>query len=165
MTKPKVSIQKDIALINNSFIVVKDLANLTPGRSNLQRRHSITICESKSKRKTSVESSTSSGDSSNSSSPKNLSPRQSRCGDLPQQPQSLHPHAAAPFSLNVSKVQQTLQNEYDNCQPSKSEALKTLNLRLDEVAHIRSVLTKAQLETLPIEGSERDNVEKGKVSS
>ena len=41
--------------------------------------------------------------------------------------------------------------------------METLNLRLDEVAHIRSVLTKAELEGLPIDGNVRENVEKGKV--
>ena len=38
---------------------------------------------------------------------------------------------------------------------SGSGQLKTLNLQLDEVAHIRSVLTKAQLETLQIDGGIR----------
>ena len=41
--------------------------------------------------------------------------------------------------------------------------MKTLNLKLDEVAHIRSVLTKAQLDGLPIDGNIRENVERGKV--
>ena len=45
-----------------------------------------------------------------------------------------------------------------------NDALKTLNLKLDEVAHIRSVLTKAQLDGLPIDGNVRDNVERGKVN-
>lgn len=44
-----------------------------------------------------------------------------------------------------------------------ANAMKTLNLRLDEVAHIRSVLTKAELESLPLDGNVRENVEKGKV--
>jgi len=34
---------------------------------------------------------------------------------------------------------------------------------LDEVVHIRSVLTKAELENLPLEGALKDDVEKGKV--
>ena len=45
-----------------------------------------------------------------------------------------------------------------------NDALKTLNLKLDEVAHIRSVLTKAQLDGLPIDGNIRDHVERGKVT-
>ncbi len=42
-------------------------------------------------------------------------------------------------------------------------ALKTLDLNLDEVVHIRSVLTKAELESLPLEGTIKEDVEKGKV--
>ena len=42
-------------------------------------------------------------------------------------------------------------------------ALQTLELTLDEVVHIRSVLTKAELENLPLEGTLKEDVEKGKV--
>ena len=41
--------------------------------------------------------------------------------------------------------------------------LKTLDLRLEEVAHIRSVLTKAELEAMPIDSSVRDSIARGKV--
>ena len=34
---------------------------------------------------------------------------------------------------------------------------------MDEVVHIRSVLTKAELENLPLEGALKDDVEKGKI--
>ncbi len=44
-----------------------------------------------------------------------------------------------------------------------STALKTLDLNLDEVIHIRTVLTRAELEGLPLEGTLRNDVEKGKV--
>ena len=44
-----------------------------------------------------------------------------------------------------------------------NDALKTLSLKLDEVGHIRSVLAKAQLDGLPIDGNVRDYVERGKV--
>ena len=64
----------------------------------------------------------------------------------------------------MSQMHATLQEEMDKVSPmSKQEALTTLNLRLDEVAHIRSVLTKADLESLPIDGNVRTDVEKGKV--
>ena len=46
---------------------------------------------------------------------------------------------------------------------AEESSLKTLNLQLDEVAHIRSVLTKAQLESLPLDGEVREGVERGKV--
>lgn len=39
-----------------------------------------------------------------------------------------------------------------------------LSLTLEEVVHIRSVLTKAELESLPVEGQVKDDVEKRKVS-
>ena len=41
--------------------------------------------------------------------------------------------------------------------------MKTLNLRLEEVAHIRSVLTKAELEAMAIDSTMRDNIARGKV--
>ena len=44
-----------------------------------------------------------------------------------------------------------------------NDALKTLSLKLDEVGHIRSVLAKAQLDGLPLDGNVRDYVERGKV--
>ena len=42
-------------------------------------------------------------------------------------------------------------------------ALQTLDLNLDEIVHIRSVLTKAELEGLPLDGNLKEDVEKGKV--
>lgn len=131
-----------------TFSVVKDLANLSPSSGKghgLQRRHSISICESKAvvQRKTSIAESASSGDAS--------PPLASSC--------------VSPYSLNVSQMHESLQDEFETTQPwmGRTEALQTLNLRLDEVAHIRSVLTKAELESLPLDGNVRDNVEKGKV--
>merc|ERR1712045_71576 len=41
--------------------------------------------------------------------------------------------------------------------------MKTLNLRLEEVAHIRSVLTKAELEAMAIDSTMRDNITRGKI--
>lgn len=52
--------------------------------------------------------------------------------------------------------------EEDNFENAKS-GLKTLNLRLDEVAHIRAALTKAELEG--IDGNLRKDIERGKVSN
>lgn len=36
-------------------------------------------------------------------------------------------------------------------------------MTLEEIVHIRSVLTKAELESLPVEGQVKEDVEKGKV--
>lgn len=38
-----------------------------------------------------------------------------------------------------------------------------LSLTLEEIVHIRSVLTKAELEALPVEGRVKEDVEKRKV--
>lgn len=40
-----------------------------------------------------------------------------------------------------------------------------LSLTLDEIVHIRSVLTKAELEVLPVEGRVKEDVEKRRVSN
>lgn len=39
-----------------------------------------------------------------------------------------------------------------------------LSLTLEEIVHIRSVLTKAELEGLPVEGHVKEDAEKRKVS-
>ena len=46
-----------------------------------------------------------------------------------------------------------------------SQPMKTVNLRLEEVAHIRTVLTKAELEAMAIDSTMRDNIARGKVES
>ena len=51
---------------------------------------------------------------------------------------------------------------YDD-QEGWATALQTLELSLDEVVHIRSVLTKAELENLPLDGTLKEDMEKGKV--
>jgi len=132
--------------------VVKDLANQTKQR--VQRRHSITLCTNSYRRKSSVSSS---GGSSIQSTPKtsfssphnNYSPSDNGCSPSPS------------YKLNTSQMHASLQEEYNS--PEWQRALQTLNLSLDEVAHIRSVLTKAELEGLPLEGSVKDNVCRGKV--
>ena len=43
------------------------------------------------------------------------------------------------------------------------KALERLDLSLDEVIHIRSVLTKAELESLPLDGNLKDDVRQGKI--
>ena len=53
---------------------------------------------------------------------------------------------------------------YDFEDSSVPKPLKTLDLRLEEVAHIRSVLTKAELEAMPLDSYVRDSVARGKVA-
>ena len=43
-------------------------------------------------------------------------------------------------------------------------AMECLSLTLEEIVHIRSVLTKAELDGLPVEGRIKEEVEKRKVS-
>ncbi|KAJ1519987.1 hypothetical protein ONE63_004219 [Megalurothrips usitatus] len=46
---------------------------------------------------------------------------------------------------------------------SKQWQQECLSLTLEEIVHIRSVLTKAELESLPVEGRVKEDAEKGKV--
>ena len=108
-----------------SFTVAKDLAKLTTEK--IRRRHSITLCESRH-RKSSTESTTSSIESSTTS------PRAS--------PSKERENSNQFTSLNVASMQEKADTNQDFTTNNK---VKTLNLGLEEVAHIRSVLTKAEL--------------------
>lgn len=50
-----------------------------------------------------------------------------------------------------------------NFQKNWQQAMECLSLTLEEIVHIRSVLTKAELESLPVEGHVKEDVEKRKV--
>ncbi|GLG95995.1 Uncharacterized protein GBIM_02836 [Gryllus bimaculatus] len=54
--------------------------------------------------------------------------------------------------------------ELSCCWPVKNwqAAMECLSLTLEEIVHIRSVLTKAELESLPVEGHVKEDVEKKK---
>lgn len=135
--------------------VVKDLTSKSSERS-LDRRHSITVCESPSRRK----SSNSSSNSSSSSGSGMSSPKSS----LSQQDSSFsnNSDSSPRYQLNTSQMHASLQDEF-NSSDQWHKALQTLNLNLEEVAHIRSVLTKAELEGLPLDGNVKDNVLKGRI--
>ncbi|XP_071746184.1 uncharacterized protein [Lepeophtheirus salmonis] len=100
----------------------------------LERRHSISLCMTPNRRKNSY-SSTVSSDASN-------------------------PTVSQQNSINDEE-----NTYYTNESPSYENGgnLRTCELHLDEVAHIRSVLTKAELETLPMDNNIRSNVQRGKV--
>jgi len=121
--------------------IAKDLAKLTTEK--IRRRHSITLCESRN-RKTSTESNMSS-----STEASNASPRASPSKESSQF-----------TSLNVSSMQEAADVNQDF---GANKNVKTLNLRLEEVAHIRSVLTKAELEAMAIDSAMRDSIARGKV--
>eukprot|EP00088_Acartia_fossae_P066572 TRINITY_DN8263_c0_g1_i1.p1 TRINITY_DN8263_c0_g1~~TRINITY_DN8263_c0_g1_i1.p1 ORF type:complete len:538 (-),score=107.24 TRINITY_DN8263_c0_g1_i1:396-2009(-) len=140
--------------------VVKDLANQS--KSRVQRRHSITLCTNSYRRKSSVSSSSSGCSSSSGGSSTTSTPKTSFSSTTNNYAQASSPLSPSPsYKLNTSQMHASLQEEYNS--PEWQRALQTLNLSLDEVAHIRSVLTKAELEGLPLEGSVKDNVCKGKV--
>ena len=64
----------------------------------------------------------------------------------------------------MAAIQDQTVQEFDVMDHSSvPKPLKTLDLRLEEVAHIRSVLTKAELEAMPIDSYVRDSVARGKV--
>lgn len=125
--------------------IAKDLANLSNPKTaaTLERRHSITLCESRL-RKTSHDSTKDSSESSQRSSPVRDTTSQSN-GQF--------------VSLTVAAIQQQAMQESETSGIAKPH--KTLNLRLEEVAHIRSVLNRAELETL--DTSMKDDIERGKV--
>jgi len=125
--------------------VVKDLAQRST--EPVQRRHSITLCQNSYRRK-----------NSSSSNQSESSPKTSFSSQTSNYSQS---DTSPPYRLNTSQMHASLQEEYNS--PEWQRALQTLNLSLEEVAHIRSVLTKAELEGLPLDGSVKDNVGRGKV--
>ena len=127
-----------------NFSVTKDLAKLS--NDKIRRRHSITLCESRH-RKSSTESTISNCSSERSQ----ISPD--------RQPIIDNREFA---SLNVAAIQDAGYIYEDHS--SVPKPLKTLDLRLEEVAHIRSVLTKAELEAMPLDSYVRDNVARGKVA-
>jgi len=126
--------------------VVKDLAQRST--EPVQRRHSITLCQNSYRRK----------NSSSSNQSAQSSPKTSFSSQTSNYSQS---DTSPPYRLNTSQMHASLQEEYNS--PEWQRALQTLNLSLEEVAHIRSVLTKAELEALPLDGSVKDNVGRGKV--
>ena len=133
--------------IQNLFSVTKDLAKLS--NDKIRRRHSITLCESRH-RKSSTESTIS-----------NCSSERSQIS--PDRP-IIDNHRQQFTSLNVAAIQDQTVQEFDVMDHSSvPKPLKTLDLRLEEVAHIRSVLTKAELEAMPIDSYVRDSVARGKV--
>ena len=123
-------------IVSLFFTVAKDLAKLS-NDSKIRRRHSITLCESRN-RKSSTDSTTSEASSiSRNSPPKEFT------------------------SLNVANFDQIQpETEFEN----STKSLKTLDLRLEEVAHIRSVLTKAELEAMAIDSQVRESILRGKVA-
>jgi hypothetical protein len=65
-------------------------------------------------------------------------------------------------NLPRSQSKSLLQEEFFQSNQWQT-AMECLSLNLEEVVHIRNVLTKAELEALPVDCSTKQDVEKGKV--
>jgi len=150
----------DIATTNNTS---------SPTKSNKrghQRRHSLTVCETPNmtnklhkpplfETQTSQISNVSAVTSSGSATPTS-------------QPGTPKFEAAEEISnplldsTSIAQMQARLHAEFLQSE-HWATALQTLDLTLDEVIHIRTVLTKAELESLPLDGTMKEDVEKGKI--
>jgi len=118
--------------------IVKDLSNLSCKSSKLSRRHSITVCESQVM-KSGVTS------TQNEKGKKDVWGNQRNTGMI-----------GGPVSLPF----QSSENKKISERPVN---LATLDLNLEEMAHIRSVLTKAELEAMSVEGNIRADLESGRL--
>uniref|UniRef100_A0A1B6KTP3 Protein spire n=1 Tax=Graphocephala atropunctata TaxID=36148 RepID=A0A1B6KTP3_9HEMI len=116
-----------------------DLATQCPSRRASMRRHTIVVCEP------SVSGSVSVPQSRPASRQTASTPSdESIAGTLPE------------MSWSRSSLQDELLH-------SKTWQEECLSLTLEEIVHIRSVLTKAELESLPVEGHVKEDAEKRKV--
>ncbi|KAJ8894744.1 hypothetical protein PR048_000051 [Dryococelus australis] len=64
--------------------------------------------------------------------------------------------------LNPQDIPDRTPNQYSE-QKNWQQAMECVSLTLEEIVHIRSVLTKAELESLPVEGHVKEDVEKRKL--
>lgn len=117
--------------------IVKDLTHIDTKGKKLSRRHTISVCETRS---------------SKVSHPP--APRVVQGGqEGGWWGQSGAQHASLPYQ----------RVEREQTEIGDTTCLATLNLNLEEVAHIRSVLTRAELEALPLEGDLKEDLEQGRV--
>ncbi|XP_071447696.1 protein spire isoform X2 [Hetaerina americana] len=142
---------------NRRILESYDLATQCPTRRSvvLNRRHSILGCERDSLNQPHLRpNSTANSTISTSSSSSAASAASALSFDSEANLSSLPPE------LTCSRI--SLQDEFlqsKHCQ----QAMECLTLTLEEIVHIRSVLTKAELESLPVEGHVKEDVEKRKV--
>jgi len=66
------------------------------------------------------------------------------------------------YRLNTPQMHANLHTEFLHSDHWVA-ALQTLELSLEEVVHIRSVLTRAELEALPLDNNLKEDVERGKI--
>ncbi|XP_073987980.1 spire type actin nucleation factor isoform X3 [Rhodnius prolixus] len=115
-----------------------DLATQCPSRKASMRRHTVVVCHSGTKGSLSV--------------PQSRPP--SRQTDSPTD-ESL--------SCTLPEMTWSRTSLQDDLLKSKQWQEECLSLTLEEIVHIRSVLTKAELESLPVEGRVKEDAERRKV--
>uniref|UniRef100_A0A8D8ZV56 Protein spire n=1 Tax=Cacopsylla melanoneura TaxID=428564 RepID=A0A8D8ZV56_9HEMI len=131
-----------------------DLATQCPSRRASMRRHTIVgALESSQKATLSVPQSRSSS-------------RNSRQEE--QQPSSRLGNTLPEMSWSRTSLQDDLLQSHHHSppfhvSPQKQWQEDCLSLTLEEIVHIRSVLTKAELESLPVEGHVKEDAEKRRV--
>ncbi|XP_039279947.1 protein spire isoform X2 [Nilaparvata lugens] len=117
-----------------------DLATQCPSRRASMRRHTIVVCEPAAK----------SG---------SLSVPQSR----PASRQTASTPSDDSLGCTLPEMSWSRSSLQDDLLQSKQWQEECLALTLEEIVHIRSVLTKAELESLPVEGHVKEDAEKRKV--
>ncbi|XP_073987982.1 spire type actin nucleation factor isoform X5 [Rhodnius prolixus] len=113
-----------------------DLATQCPSRKASMRRHTVVVCHSGTKG--------------------SLSVPQSR-------PPSRQTDSPTDESLSCTLPEMTWSRTSLQDDLLKSWQEECLSLTLEEIVHIRSVLTKAELESLPVEGRVKEDAERRKV--
>eukprot|EP00095_Tigriopus_kingsejongensis_P011473 maker-scaffold626_size122949-snap-gene-0.27 protein:Tk11473 transcript:maker-scaffold626_size122949-snap-gene-0.27-mRNA-1 annotation:"spire " len=146
--------------------VSKDLAMYGESPGVDQRRHSLSVCETPRRptngtwgRRQKLHIKSDSRSSTSRSSSGTTTPSSGQVTPTFPSPDAL---GAPGFGVNTPQMHANLQSEFLQSE-HWAAALKTLDLNLDEVVHIRSVLTKAELESLPLDGTFKDDVERGKI--
>ncbi|XP_024080616.1 protein spire isoform X2 [Cimex lectularius] len=115
-----------------------DLATQCPSKRASMRRHTVVVCETGNKGSLSVPQSRPTSRQTNTPTDESLS-----C-TLPE------------MTWSRTSLQ-------DDLLKSKQWQEECLSLTLEEIVHIRSVLTKAELESLPVEGRVKEDAERRKV--
>lgn len=124
--------------VNIYCLIAYDLATQCPSKRASMRRHTVVVCETGNKGSLSVPQSRPTSRQTNTPTDESLS-----C-TLPE------------MTWSRTSLQ-------DDLLKSKQWQEECLSLTLEEIVHIRSVLTKAELESLPVEGRVKEDAERRKV--
>ncbi|XP_059089116.1 protein spire-like isoform X2 [Tigriopus californicus] len=167
----------DVPQRNDISRVAKDLAMYGKSEEMDQRRHSVSVCETPVKMRTTnprrqklfikADSRSSTSISSSNATTPSSSGRATpifgaHTNESLAAPSGEETFLSPSYGLNTAQMHANLQSEFLQSE-HWAAALETLDLNLDELVHIRSVLTKAELESLPLDGTFKEDVEKGKI--